>query len=348
MEALQSRDRSAREHFWQLLRPAFARLIDRLVAQHQLTGQRDRLLLHVLHTAETWLRTRPLQEFHQIGWEAFQAAVLLHVAKVAVSPFGRQPATLPPGQQSPLPLPDSPGYHTQAVFLPYQQLGNAWFGGDWYGGARAGDGSLWLLLADITGHGYHAYLLASALPSVWQKCWALVSQTGCEPADLLAQMHHLFEDCFPEGVFVEATLIRLEVNGIATVVPAGGSRLLLRRTGAAQADLISLRGAWLGLAPPSPADQRSWALQPDDELILGTDGLFDQLAFLLGRDVPDLRQLEGAGLFERLQQLLQTALRQKGQSDDITVVALRRVAVHSNGTAHPELLPKDLPHGGEG
>ncbi len=274
VEALHNRERSARERFWELVRPALTRLVDRLVAQHQLIGQRERLILHVLHVAETWLRTRPLREFERLSWESFQAAVLLHVAKLSASPFGQQPAAVPsreglascapadrsacasaPAEPSPLPLPDVPGYHTQAVFLPSQQLGNNWFGGDWYGGARASDGSLWLLLADITGHGYNAYLLASTLPSVWQQCWALAGQARggeapAEPAELLERMHHLFADCFPEGIYVEATLIRLQTNGVATVAPAGGSRLLLRRTGADQADLIE---SARHLARPGPA-----------------------------------------------------------------------------------------------
>ncbi len=334
VESLQSRDRRARDQFWALMRPALERLIDRLVAQHQLKGQHERLVLHALHTAETWLRTRPPDEFDALGWRAFQAALLVHVTKMSATPFGQQQPGVPSAQHLPLPLPDSPGYHTQTVFLPFEQLGDAWFGGDWYGGARGSDGSLWLLLADITGHGYHAHLLASALPSVFQMCWPLASKPGCQPADLLAEMHHLFEDCFPEGVYVEATLVRLDLNGVVTVAPAGGSRLLLHRTGTDRVDLISLRGAWLGLAIPSQTDQRSWALQPDDELILGTDGLFDQLAFLPGRDLPDLGRGEGADLFGRLQELLQTALTQKGQHDDITVVALRRLAGGTNGTAY--------------
>ncbi len=325
VEALHQRDQSARQRFWELLRPALSRLIDRLVAQHQLTGQRDRLLLHALHAGETWLRTRPLQDFDQLGWQAFQGAVLLQVAKMALHPFGQPTAVPTTPQPAPLPLPASPDYQTRTVFLPSQQLGDAWFGGDWYGGEQSSDGSLWLLLADITGHGYHAYLLASAMPNVWQKCWA-AGRPGRQPADLLVEMHQLLVDCFPEGVYVEATLVRLTADGEVTVAPAGGSRLLLHRSGAPQADLISLRGNWLGLAPPSLADQHCWSLQPDDELVLATDGLFDQLAILQEQDLPDLGMLKETALFDQLQQFLQAALRQRGQKDDITIVAIRRVA----------------------
>jgi serine phosphatase RsbU (regulator of sigma subunit) len=158
---------------------------------------------------------------------------------------------------------------------------------------------------------------------------------------LLAEMHRLFEDCLPEGVYVEATLVRL-LRGEVTVVPAGGSRFLLRRTGREEVELITLRGAWLGLVAPAPSDQHRWALQPDDELVLGTDGLFDQLAAELGRDLEGVRRLKATNLFDRLEQLLRSALQQKAQADDITVVALRRTVVRSNGTGGGR--PPQSPH----
>ena len=71
VETLQGRDRAARERLWELMRPALERLLERLIAEHRLVGQHDRLVLHALHTAETWLRTQPLPAFDQVSWQAF-------------------------------------------------------------------------------------------------------------------------------------------------------------------------------------------------------------------------------------------------------------------------------------
>ena len=154
-------------------------------------------------------------------------------------------------------------------------MGGFWYGGDWYGGRKAADGALWVIVADVTGHGYFAYLLASALPHVWEACWK-TAPADVRPADLLHAMHDMLEACLPEGVYAECTLVRLDPNGEAVAVPAGGTRLFVRRRGAAP-DLFKLRGAWLGLFPPSAADQKSWTLAEGDELLLGSDGAFDHL-----------------------------------------------------------------------
>jgi serine phosphatase RsbU (regulator of sigma subunit) len=329
IEALHTQGPSARLILWKHLRPTLERLIDRLIAQHRLTAQRDRLVVHSLHTAETWLRTRPAQEFAHIAWPAFLAAVMFQIGKLVALPFGRQTTATAQRSSSPSPLPESSFYQSQTVFLPYERIGNTWFGGDWFGGQQASDGSLWILLTDITGHGYFAYLLASTMPSVWQKCWPLAANNHCEPADLLAAMHQLFEECFPEGIYVEGTLVRLDRDGTVTVAPAGGTRLLLHRSGAAKSDQITIRGSWLGLAAPHPRDQHTWRLEPGDELVLATDGLFDQLADHPGDEPGAWLQTSGNGVFEQVKEQLHEALRQQSQKDDITVVALRRLAPKS-------------------
>jgi Stage II sporulation protein E (SpoIIE) len=355
IDALQARDPAARAFLWEQIRPSLERLIDRLVAQHQLTGQRDRLVVHSLHTSETWLRTRPVGEFDRIGWPAFQAAVLIQVAKLAAHPYGRQTRAGNQGARQaatsgPLPLPETPLYQSQTFFLPFDRFGNTWFGGDWFGGQQASDGSLWILLADITGHGFFAYLLASTMPSIWQKCWPVAANNHCEPADLLAAMHHLFEGCLPEGIYVEGTLVRLDRDGTVTVAPAGGTRLLLRRKGANKADLIKLRGTWLGLAPPHSEDQQTWRLEQGDELLLGTDGMFDQLADTQGRDLDALLEAAGTGVFETVTRHLRESLRDQDQKDDITVVALRRLApkADAEGVSAGGIALSDVKPGLEG
>src|SRR5262249_59662254 len=130
--------------------------------------------------------------------------------------------------------------------------------------------------AACPGPGCCASRVAGGRRGVWQRCWATLPARA-EPADVLGAMHDFLCDCLPEGFFVECTLVRLGPDGRVTVAPAGGSRLLLRR-GAGRPDLVKLRGTWLGLSPPCFDDQQSWELGHGDELLLGTDGVFDHLA----------------------------------------------------------------------
>jgi serine phosphatase RsbU (regulator of sigma subunit) len=322
VEALHQRDDAARPHLWKWVREPIVRLMNEIIARQGLESSRERILTHALHSAETFLRTRPVQDFASMNWSALRAAVLLHVAKQASQPFGAQLG----GHLGPTPLPESPLYHSKAVSLPYERVGNYWYGGDWFAGRHAPDGSLWVIVADITGHGYYAYLLASTLPSVWQACWKGCRLEDLQPADLLAAMHELLQDCLPDSVYVECTLVRLTPDGEATIAPAGGSRVLLRRGGAARADLLKLRGTWLGLKAPSTRDQQTWQLDAGDELLLGTDGMFDQFAGHDGGEVTEiLSDMPRTGtLLDELQLRLRERLRHVPQKDDITMVLLRR------------------------
>jgi hypothetical protein len=322
VEALHQRDEAARPQLWQWVREPIVRLMDEIRSRQRLAHSRERLITHALHSAETFLRARSLQDFVSMNWSGFRAAVLLHVAKQASQPFGGQVG----GPAGPTPLPESPLYDCTTVSLPYERVGNYWYGGDWFAGRHAADGSLWVIVADITGHGYHAYLLASSLPSVWQACWKGCLVDDLQPADVLAAMHNLLRDCLPDGVYVECTLVRLGSDGEATIAPAGGIRVLLRRAAAAQPDLLKLRGTWLGLKAPTAGDQRTWQLEPGDELLLGSDGVFDQFSDNDGAEVTDVLSAvpQSRTLLDELQLRLRERLRQVPQKDDITMVLLRR------------------------
>ncbi len=230
IEGLQQRADGARGRLWEAVRAPLDRLMGEVMARRRLDQDRDRLTLHALHLAETWLRTRPPREFDRLSWEAFRNAVVLHVARLSLSPFGGRPASQlsPDAGDGPAPLPPCNVYQNETFFLPYERIGGFWYGGDWYAGRKTGDDALWVIVADVTGHGYHAYLLASALPHVWEACWR-AAPPDAQPADLLRAMHDLLETCLPEGVYAECTLVRLDPRGEAVVAPAGGTRMYLRR-----------------------------------------------------------------------------------------------------------------------
>lgn len=326
VEALQDRGTGAREVFWERLKAPIARLMDEMAARNGLVGDRERLTRNALHAAETWLRSRPTASFEGMSWAAFRAAVVLHIAKQAAQPFGEPGATGPP-----MPLRPTPAYQVEALFLPHEQVGRYWFGGDWFTGDQGANGDLWIMVADITGHGYCAYLLATALPSVWQACWN--GGQAAWPADVLAAMHAMLEDSLPEGNYVECTLACLSPSGRLVVAPAGGTRFLLRQ-GSEAPQLVKLRGTWLGLHPPSAADQRTWQLADNHELVLGTDGLFDHLAERdEGAVLKKLGERAGASLFEALRELLRGALARGPQKDDITLIRLCRAPAQARSGA---------------
>jgi hypothetical protein len=318
VEGLQLRQPGARARLWQLLREPVGRLMAELIRRHGIDEDGELLTAHALHAAETGLRARGSKALAGLGWNAFRATTLLQIARTATAPHG---ATASAGPQGPPPLPDAPSYQSDAFYRPSTRVGEHFFGGDWYAG-RSYEGSLWVFVADVTGHGYFAYLLATALPAVWQHCWELHPGRSPQPAELLAFMHRQLSDSLPEGIFLECTLARLGPDGEAVVSPAGGTRLLVRR-GQRPPELVKLRGAWLGLAAPSTDDQYHLRLGPGDELILATDGAFDQLEDHGGID-SFARKASGASLFDAFRDRLEESLQHGPQKDDVTLVMVRR------------------------
>jgi hypothetical protein len=198
IEALHAREPAARAQLWEWLREPVGRLLEQLRKRHNLPHHLDHLTRHALHAAETSLRTRPASEFRGMSFPAFLGGQLVQAARQLMLPFGDAGAT----PLAPEPLPETSAYTFRTVFLPSEKIGSFRFGGDWYGGRLAADGTLWLIVADITGHGYTAYLLAHALPAVWRKCWTDAPHHR-EPGEVLAAMHDLLLDCLPEDVYVD-------------------------------------------------------------------------------------------------------------------------------------------------
>jgi hypothetical protein len=196
VRALHDRSGAARKRLREVLYLAIDQVVAQFIEQHGLPYDRDLLGRHAIHSVETYLRTRKQEEFEGMGWLTFRAVALVQVAKMVFPPTGSNQS----GKTSePDPLPECSAYQSQTLFLPYEKIGDCWVGGDWFGGARASDGSLWVIVADVTGHGYCAYLLASSLPAVWRVCWDDLPSDCCQPIALLQAMHNLLADCLPEG-----------------------------------------------------------------------------------------------------------------------------------------------------
>src|SRR5262245_49437555 len=115
VEALHARQPAARQQLQQLLSEPLERLVGQVIEQHGLSDDRDLLVLHAQHLAETMLRFRPSAGFAGLSWQAFRATLTLQLARVAMRPFG---GAQPDGAFGPSPLPASPGYDSETFFRP--------------------------------------------------------------------------------------------------------------------------------------------------------------------------------------------------------------------------------------
>jgi serine phosphatase RsbU (regulator of sigma subunit) len=197
------------------------------------------------------------------------------------------------------------------------------------------EGNLWILVADFTGHGYIAHLLASGLQYVWRMRRIAQLRNGCcTPVELLSALGRELEAVLPDEVFVEAVLGLFSRDGRVFLVGAGCCSVAVRRRREPGIELHEFGGYYLGIEQ-GERDQRALALEVGDEVLLASDGLYEQPCGenrMLKADLP--RRLgpclaPGRELHDAILEILTEVLEACSQQDDITVVTVSHCATSS-------------------
>jgi serine phosphatase RsbU (regulator of sigma subunit) len=147
----------------------------------------------------------------------------------------------------------------------------------------------------------------------------------------MAEMDRELLDVLPEGVFVEATLGQFDAQsqGCARLCAAGYVAALLRSN---SLRFLQLWGMYLGLTAGTARTESEFDFDSGDELLMATDGLWDQptdatgelqLREHLPEVLKDLSQNES--VHDAVIAQLQQAIRKSGkQQDDICIVTVQR------------------------
>jgi hypothetical protein len=320
--ALQANPDEARPVLDRWCRRPLSRLID-AVAGRLGPGVEtsERLTARALRWLEMYLRSRDPASYKSLRRETFVTSLMLAAYRwldPTEAGVSGQTASYPGD-------PVCEVYELRSYTSPLDRVGGDWWDHD------AGPGSLfWVIVCDVTGHGYPAYLLAAGLPHLWRSSpIAQLRDAACEPRALLGALGRELESVLPDELFVEAALGRFAPSGEAVLAAAGGCCPVLRRSGSDRPEIRSLSGCFLGLEW-GDRDQESCTLGDGDELLLATDGLFDQPCG--GSDRLKARLAEwagerlaaGLGLHDAVIEILSRALKAARQHDDITVVTLCR------------------------
>ncbi len=162
-------------------------------------------------------------------------------------------------------MPIIDGLGLAARYLPMTAVA-----GDFYDFLELGGGRLGVLVADVSGHGVPAALIASMVKI------ALVAQSahGDDPARVLSGMNQIFCGRL-ERQFVTAAYVYIDaVDGRLRYGAAGHPPALLVR-GDGDTEEIAENGVLLGHFPEWPYAFVERAFRPGDRLILYTDGLLE-------------------------------------------------------------------------
>lgn len=219
------------------------------------------------------------------------------------------------------------GWEVAARWLPALEVA-----GDYYDLFIMADGSLALVIADVTDKG-----MPAALFMVLTRSIVHASLDGARsPAEGIARANRLIHADAASGMFVTLCAARFEPDsGTVTYVNAGHNPPLLAR-GAEDGGPpkpLTRTGMALGVLPDSTYEQRTVHLDPGDLILFYTDGVLDAMndrgeAFGKQR----LEQLLQGPYRDRASQLVDALLQEvevfageRALYDDITILAARRL-----------------------
>jgi FixJ family two-component response regulator len=218
-------------------------------------------------------------------------------------------------------LPSSPligaGFEVAAHFAPAREISGDFY--DWYPLDR---GRLALTLGDVMGKGLPAAILMATVRAALRS--ASVHATSVEQgveqaAGVMAaalEVNQAYVTLF-HAVFDVA-------SGEVRYIDAGHGHARLVRSGGMH-ELLSERGAPIGLLPETTLLPGRVVLNSGDTLVVFSDGLLDLRPDLATKEVPLPLTARRAPNAQGLVDILATGSRDRDLLDDVTVLALRRI-----------------------
>lgn len=196
--------------------------------------------------------------------------------------------------------PATPGFDIESVYLPASEVG-----GDFFQIMPGHDGSLLVVVGDVSGKGLKAAMTVGAIIGALRGCFVR------KPAEVLAYLNGVLEGQITG--FVTCTAALIASNGEMTLANAGN--LAPYRNGD-ELDIAS--GLPLGITADSIHPESTFQLKRDDQLTFVSDGVVEA--------TNERHELFG---FQRTQAIsrqsakaIADAAKQFGQQDDITVLTV--------------------------
>jgi serine phosphatase RsbU (regulator of sigma subunit) len=148
-------------------------------------------------------------------------------------------------------------------------------GGDFFEVIQQRDGRVTVVLADVCGNGPSAAAPVSSLRWILRQTIA----RGEAPGTVLAELNDWLVAQRIDDRFVTALCVRIDaVTGRAELASAGHLGPFVKRAAGDAEALPYTVGLALGILPAQTYQETSVALEPEDALVLVTDGITDRLA----------------------------------------------------------------------
>ena len=215
-------------------------------------------------------------------------------------------------------MPGGPHWDIAARYLPMTAVA-----GDFYDFLVVDEDRLGVLVADVSGHGVPAALIASMVKV------AFAAQLGCaeSPALVLSGINRALCGNL-QGQYVTAAYLYLDLRARTMRYAAAGHPALFWCRVDGEVEEMLENGLMLGLFPNAPYTEREGELRPGDRFLLYTDGLLEAVNeagefFGEARAKSILREAHSRPAHEVLSTLLDRVSQWSSSTqDDLTLVAV--------------------------
>lgn len=205
-------------------------------------------------------------------------------------------------------------------------------GGDYYDCRPTPDGC-WIGIGDVVGHGLEAGLVMLMIQSGTEAL--IMSMPDALPHQILLPLNQMLCENIRHRMDREdhATLTMLRFFADGRLTHAGAHEDIIICTRAGEVRTLPTHGAWVGISPDvnHDLDTRTIALEPEDLIVLYTDGIPEARrgheCFGMPRLIAEVERRHTLAVEEILDGVLQTVMDFCGGSlqDDATLLVLRYV-----------------------
>jgi sigma-B regulation protein RsbU (phosphoserine phosphatase) len=216
--------------------------------------------------------------------------------------------TLQPGK-----LDQLPGYQLEAFYKPYREVG-----GDYFDVIELGDNRTLFALADVSGKGMPAALLAANIQALVRSS----ANFEADPVTLARQINRHLCRYTPSDRFATAVFIVLSRDsGELKYVNAGHNAPMVFGSGSTTA--LEATGMPLGLFPEAAYEARTALLSPGGVLLVFTDGLTDSIS---GENAEGRLRDALADSSAATMSILKSLVDPEFNEDDVTILLVKRDA----------------------
>lgn len=347
VSAIRRGEEEARREIGYLCGTALRELVVQVRRRHGVQDDEERLTIHVARWLEMFLISYEDEELIRLATSESEQRSVQHlddwdrtfVAFAVTAAYRRflyGPAVILKNRKSDLlalsGVSGIPADESVAINVGELELDTKWFRRPHPNAPVSGDvadraevnGQLWIFVADATGHGWLAHVLIVGVARLWK---ALLEQSAtATPRGLCEQLDKHLAACLPESFYIESWLFRFAPDRTVSATAAGRCYLIVRHDGDSAVQIEEYGNLYLGIGRLE-YDEQTWDFQHGDELVIATDGLYEQPSgsALLGTHLAV--QLTGVGssltLHDAVVEEWEAAVATEGQFDDATIVSVR-------------------------